>query len=134
MDNYSTYFLFQTREHLLLARQVGVPQENIAVYLNKADEVQDAETRELVEMEVRELLTEYGYPGETAPFIVGSALCALEGKEPELGKQSIEKLMEALDNFKLPNRDLNVEPMLSAEHVYNIQGLVFKQSKGKNVF
>jgi elongation factor Tu len=107
---------------LLLARQVGVPQKNIVVYLNKADEVQDAETRELVEMEVRELLNEYGYPGDTAPFVIGSALCALEGKEPELGKKSIEKLLEALDSFELPNRDLTQEPMLAAEHVYNIQG------------
>jgi len=112
----------QTREHLLLARQVGIPQENIVVYLNKADEIKDEETRELVEMEVRELLNEYGYPGDTAPFVVGSALCALEGKEPELGKQSIEKLLEALDNFKLPDRDTSIEPMLVAEHVYNIQG------------
>ncbi|KAI6190524.1 Elongation factor Tu, mitochondrial [Aphelenchoides bicaudatus] len=112
----------QTREHLLLARQVGVPLDNIVVYLNKADEVKDEETRELVEMEVRELLNEFGYPGDTAPFVVGSALCALEGKEPELGKQSIDKLLEALDNFKLPERDLSTEPMFSAEHVYNIQG------------
>jgi len=105
-----------------LARQVGIPLENIVVYLNKADEVEDTETRELVEMELRELLSEYGYPGDTASFIIGSALCALEGKEPELGKQSIEKLLEALDNFKLPNRDLSVEPMLPAEHIYTIPG------------
>jgi elongation factor Tu len=112
----------QTREHLLLARQVGIPQDNIIVYLNKADEITDTETQELVEMEIRELLSEYGYPGDTAAVVVGSALCALEGKQPELGKQSIEKLLEALDNFKLPNRDLSIEPMMSAEHVYNIQG------------
>lgn len=105
-----------------MARQVGVPLNNIVVYLNKADEIQDAETRELVEMEVRELLSEQGYPGDTATFIVGSALCALEGKEAELGKKSIEKLMEALDNFQLPDRNLSIEPMFSAEHVYNIQG------------
>lgn len=107
---------------MLLARQVGIPQKNIVVYLNKADEVQDTETRELVEMEIRELLNEYGYPGDSATFIIGSALCALENKEPELGKQSIDKLMEALDNFQLPNRDLSMEPMFAAEHVYNIQG------------
>lgn len=111
----------QTREHLLLAKQVGVPQSNIAVFLNKADEVQDAETRELVEMEVRELLAEYGYP-ETAPVIIGSALCALEGKHPELGEQSVKQLLEALDNFKIPERDLSKPPLFSCEHVYNIQG------------
>lgn len=108
---------------MLLARQVGIPLNNIVVYLNRGDEVQDAETRELVEMEVRELLSEYGYPGDTAPFIVGSALCALENKEPELGKESIVKLLEALDNFKLPDRNVSVEPMFSAERIYNIQGL-----------
>ncbi|CAD5225554.1 unnamed protein product [Bursaphelenchus okinawaensis] len=111
----------QTREHLLLAKQVGVPLENIAVYLNKADEVPDAETRELVEMEVRELLAEYGYP-ESAPVIIGSALCALEGKQPELGENSIKQLLEALDNFKIPERDTNTAPMFACEHVYNIQG------------
>ncbi|CAD5231024.1 unnamed protein product [Bursaphelenchus xylophilus] len=111
----------QTREHLLLAKQVGVPQENIAVYLNKADEVPDAETRELVEMEVRELLAEYGYP-ESAPVIIGSALCALEGKNPELGEQSIKQLLDTLDNFKIPERDVSKSPKFSCEHVYNIQG------------
>ncbi|KAI6188928.1 Protein synthesis factor and Translation elongation factor EFTu EF1A domain containing protein [Aphelenchoides besseyi] len=112
----------QTREHLLLARQVGVPLENVAVYLNKADEVQDAETRELVEMEIRELLNEYGYPGDNAPVIIGSALCALEGKDEELGVNSIKKLLDTLDSFKLPNRDSSTDVMFAAEHVYNIQG------------
>lgn len=104
-----------------MAKQVGVPQSNIAVFLNKADEVEDAETRELVEMEVRELLAEYGYP-EDAPVIIGSALCALEGKHPELGEQSVKQLLQALDNFKIPERDTSKPPMFSCEHVYNIQG------------
>lgn len=112
----------QTREHLLLASQIGIPKDNIVVYLNRADEVRDTETRELVEIEIRELLSEYGYPGDTATVIVGSALCALEDKMPELGKQSIEKLLNALDNFKLPDRDEAAEPMFSTERVYSIKG------------
>ncbi|KAI6178542.1 Translation elongation factor Tu [Aphelenchoides besseyi] len=112
----------QTREHLLLARQVGVPLENVAVYLNKADEVRDSETRELVEMEIRELLNEYGYPGDNAPVIIGSALCALEDKDPSLGEETIKKLLDALDTFKIPNRDLSTDVMFPAEHVYHIQG------------
>jgi elongation factor Tu len=112
----------QTREHLLLSSQVGVPKDNIVVYLNRADEVTDSETRELVEIEIRELLSEYGYPGDTATVVIGSALCALEGKKPEIGQQSIEKLLDALDNFKLPNRELSAEPMFTAERVYSIKG------------
>ncbi|CAI4229095.1 unnamed protein product [Auanema sp. JU1783] len=113
----------QTREHLLLARQVGIPRENIVVYLNKADLIPDQETRELVEMEIRELLNEFDFPGDQLKVIFGSALCALEGKEPELGAKSVQELMDVLDNeFVIPDRDLNQEPMFAAEHVYSIQG------------
>uniref|UniRef100_A0A914W751 Elongation factor Tu, mitochondrial n=1 Tax=Plectus sambesii TaxID=2011161 RepID=A0A914W751_9BILA len=113
----------QTREHLLLAKQVGMPLENIVVFLNKADEIPDQETLELVEMEIRELLTEYGFPGDKVEVIAGSALCAVEGKVPELGEQKVAKLLNTLDTkFIIPNRDLNTEPMMPAEHVYSIQG------------
>ncbi|KAF7639536.1 hypothetical protein Mgra_00000865 [Meloidogyne graminicola] len=111
----------QTREHLLLARQCGIPQNNICVYLNKVDEVPDEETRELVEMEVRELLNEYEYPGDDIPIIVGSALSALEGVNPEIGEKSVYKLLDTLDNyFKIPERDLSDEPIFAIEKVYNI--------------
>ena len=87
----------QTREHILLARQVGVPK--IVVYLNKADMVDDAELMELVEMEVRELLTKYEFPGDDTPVIIGSALKALEGDDSEMGVASVRKLAEALDTY-----------------------------------
>ncbi|KHJ90718.1 translation elongation factor Tu [Oesophagostomum dentatum] len=113
----------QTREHLLLAHQVGIPKENVAVYLNKVDEVPDQETRELVEMEIRELLNEFEYPGDSAPVIFGSALCALEGKRPEIGEESIKKLLSVLDDhFVIPERKVDTEAMFAAEHVYSIQG------------
>ena len=113
----------QTREHLLLAKQCGIPLHNICVYLNKIDEVNDEETRELVEMEVRELLNEFGYPGDTAKIIPGSALCVIEDKKPEIGVDSITKLLEVLDTeFKLPERDTNQEPLFAAEHIYTIKG------------
>ena len=93
----------QTREHILLARQVGVPY--IVVFLNKADMVDDAELIELVEMEVRELLSTYNFPGDDTPIIIGSALKALEGDESEIGVPSIVKLVEALDSYiPLPER------------------------------
>ncbi|KAK6009159.1 putative translation elongation factor Tu, partial [Ostertagia ostertagi] len=99
----------QTREHLLLARQVGIPRENVAVYLNKVDEVPDQETRELVEMEIRELLNEFEYPGDSAPVVFGSALCALEGKKPEIGEESIKQLLNILDEkFVIPERVLYI--------------------------
>jgi len=85
----------QTREHILLCRQVGV--KNIIIFLNKCDLVKDEEMHELVEMEVRELLSAYNYDGDKVEFIKGSALCALQGTEPELGEKSIEKLLEAMD-------------------------------------
>ena len=87
----------QTREHILLARQVGVPY--IVVFLNKVDMVDDAELLELVEMEVRELLTKYEFPGDDTPIIHGSALKALEGDQSEIGVPSIVKLVEALDTL-----------------------------------
>ncbi|CAO4368495.1 unnamed protein product [Caenorhabditis nigoni] len=113
----------QTKEHLLLARQVGVPLENIVVFMNKVDEVPDAETRELVEMDIREQLNEFGYPGDTCPVIFGSALCALEGKQPEIGEEAVKQLLDVLDNkFVIPERKVNEEPMFAAEHVYSIVG------------
>ncbi|PIO67368.1 translation elongation factor Tu domain protein [Teladorsagia circumcincta] len=116
-------FIFQTREHLLLARQVGIPRENVAVYLNKVDEVPDQETRELVEMEIRELLNEFEYPGDSTPVVFGSALCALEGKQPEIGEESIKQLLNVLDEkFVIPERVVSTEAMFAAEHVYSIQG------------
>src|SRR6187551_1383885 len=87
----------QTREHILLARQVGVPA--LVVYLNKADMVDDAELLELVEIEVRELLSSYEFPGDDIPIIKGSALAALEGKDEALGKESIMALMKAVDEY-----------------------------------
>uniref|UniRef100_A0A0N4UZ09 Elongation factor Tu, mitochondrial n=1 Tax=Enterobius vermicularis TaxID=51028 RepID=A0A0N4UZ09_ENTVE len=113
----------QTREHMLLAKQVGIPMKNVAVFMNKVDEVPDKETQELVEIEIRELLHEFGYPGDDLPVIFGSALCALEGKKPEIGEQAVLKLLDVLDNvFEIPERDTNSEPMFAVEHVYSIQG------------
>src|SRR6187397_292312 len=87
----------QTREHILLARQVGVPA--LVVFMNKADMVDDPELIELVELEVRELLSSYDFPGDDIPVIKGSALAALEGKDPEIGHQSILELMRAVDDY-----------------------------------
>ena len=111
----------QTREHILLARQVGVP--HIVVYLNKADMVDDAELIELVEMEVRELLDKYEFPGDDTPVIVGSALKALEGDDSELGLGSIKKLVEALDTFiPVPERPLDQPFLMPVEDVFSISG------------
>jgi elongation factor Tu len=111
----------QTREHILLARQVGVPY--IVVYLNKADMVDDPELLELVEMEVRELLSEYDFPGDDVPVVVGSALRALEGDEGELGEQSIVRLMEAVDEYvPEPERATDRPFLLAVEDVFTIQG------------
>ncbi|MCP5081462.1 MAG: GTP-binding protein, partial [Alphaproteobacteria bacterium] len=87
----------QTREHILLARQVGVPA--LVVFLNKVDQVDDEELLELVEMEVRELLSSYDFPGDDIPIVAGSALAALEGRDDEIGKESILKLMAAVDEY-----------------------------------
>jgi len=111
----------QTREHILLARQVGVPY--IVVYLNKADMVDDPELLELVELEVRELLSEYDFPGDEVPVVVGSALRALEGDEGELGERSITQLMEAVDEYvPEPERATDRPFLLAVEDVFTIQG------------
>ncbi|NEZ02632.1 elongation factor Tu, partial [Wenzhouxiangella sp. XN201] len=111
----------QTREHILLARQVGVPC--ILVYLNKADMVDDAELLELVEMEVRELLSDYDFPGDDTPIVTGSALKALEGDDSDIGVPSILKLVEALDDYvPEPERDLDKEFLMPIEDVFSISG------------
>jgi elongation factor Tu len=111
----------QTREHILLARQVGVPY--IVVFLNKADMVDDPELLELVEMEVRELLSEYDFPGDDVPVVVGSALRALEGDEGEYGEGAIMELMEAVDSYvPEPERAIDRPFLLAVEDVFTIQG------------
>ncbi len=111
----------QTREHILLARQVGVPY--IVVYMNKADMVDDAELLELVEMEVRELLTKYNFPGDSTPIVVGSALKALEGDQGDIGEPSIHKLADALDNhIPEPVRALDGTFLMPVEDVFSISG------------
>ncbi len=111
----------QTREHILLARQVGVPY--IVVYMNKADQVDDKELLDLVEIEVRELLSKYEFPGDKTPIIIGSALKAMEGDKGELGEGSIIKLAEALDNYiPLPKRALDGAFLMPVEDVFSISG------------
>jgi elongation factor Tu len=111
----------QTREHILLARQVGVPY--IVVFLNKADMVDDKELLELVEMEVRDLLSMYKFPGDTTPIIVGSALKALEGDQSEIGEPSIFKLVEMMDSyFPIPERKIDQPFLLPIEDVFSISG------------
>ncbi|MDT8321896.1 MAG: elongation factor Tu [Xanthomonadales bacterium] len=111
----------QTREHILLARQVGVPY--ILVYLNKADQVDDEELLELVEMEVRELLSSYDFPGDDTPIVTGSALKALEGDESEIGVPSILRLIEAMDEYvPEPVRDTDKPFLLPIEDVFSISG------------
>src|SRR5277367_4426554 len=110
----------QTREHILLARQVGVPA--IVVFMNKMD-MADPELAELVEMEIRELLDKYEFPGDKTPIIRGSALCALEDKNPELGEQAILKLMEAVDSFIPQTKSVLDKPFLMpVEDVFSISG------------
>ncbi|MBM4227795.1 MAG: elongation factor Tu [Gammaproteobacteria bacterium] len=111
----------QTREHILLARQVGVPY--IVVYLNKADMVDDAELLELVEMEVRELLSAYKFPGDDTPVVIGSALKALEGDESDIGVPSIWKLVAAMDDYiPLPERPVDMPFLMPIEDVFSISG------------
>jgi len=111
----------QTREHILLARNVGVP--NIVVYLNKADQVDDEELIELVEMELRELLSEYKFPGDDIPIITGSALKALEGDTGDLGTVSIEKLVATMDEyFPEPERAIDGDYLMPIEDVFSISG------------
>jgi len=111
----------QTREHILLARQVGVP--SLVVYLNKVDQVDDAELLELVEMEVRELLSEYEFPGDDIPIVSGSALAALEGRDEAIGEESIKKLMAAVDDFiPTPERAIDQPFLMPIEDVFSISG------------
>ena len=111
----------QTREHILLARQVGVPA--LVVFLNKVDMVDDKELLELVELEVRELLSSYNFPGDTIAIIPGSALAAVEGRDPEIGEQAIMKLMEAVDaNIPTPERPLDQPFLMAIEDVFSISG------------
>jgi len=111
----------QTREHILLSRQVGVPK--LVVFLNKCDMVDDSELLELVEMEVRELLSLYNFPGDDTPIIRGSALKALNGEDSELGVQAIKKLMDALDTFvEMPARELDKPFLMPVEDVFSISG------------
>ena len=111
----------QTREHILLGRQVGIP--SIVVYLNKVDQVDDKDMIELVEEEIRELLTSYKYPGETTPIIKGSALAAVEGRDEEIGKNSILELMKAVDDFiPQPARDVDKPFLMPVEDVFSISG------------
>ena len=111
----------QTREHILLSRQVGVP--HIVVFLNKADMVDDVELLELVEMEVRELLSKYDFPGDDTPIVHGSARLALEGDQSEIGVPAILKLVDALDSFiPLPERDVDKPFLMPVEDVFSISG------------
>ena len=111
----------QTREHILLARQVGVP--SLVVYMNKVDMVDDPELLELVELEVRELLSSYEFPGDDIPIVKGSALCALEGREPEIGEKSIKELMDAVDSYiPQPERAKDRPFLMPIEDVFTISG------------
>ena len=111
----------QTREHILLARQVGVPY--IVVYMNKADMVDDPELLELVEMEVRELLSSYDFPGDDLPIVIGSALKALEGDKSDLGEPSVVKLVDAMDAYiPVPPRDVDKPFLMPIEDVFSISG------------
>ena len=111
----------QTREHILLARQVGVPA--LVVFMNKVDQVDDEELLELVEMEIRELLSEYDFPGDDIPIIKGSALAALEGRDDEIGKNAILELMQAVDDYiPLPERDVDKPFLMPIEDVFSISG------------
>ena len=111
----------QTREHILLGRQVGIPY--MVVYMNKVDQVDDDELLELVEMEIRELLSSYEYPGDDIPVIPGSALAAMEGRDPEIGESSIRALMEAVDTYiPMPERAVDKPFLLPIEDVFSISG------------
>ena len=111
----------QTREHILLARQVGVPK--IVVFLNKADQVDDTELKDLVELEVRELLDKYEFPGDDTPIITGSALKALDGDTSEIGVEAVQKLIEALDSYvPEPKREIDKPYLMPVEDVFTISG------------
>jgi elongation factor Tu len=111
----------QTREHILLARQVGVPA--LVVFMNKVDMVDDAELLDLVEMEVRELLSSYQFPGDDIPIVKGSALAAVEGRDPEIGEQAILELMKAVDSYiPQPERPIDLPFLMPVEDVFSISG------------
>ncbi|SDE36859.1 translation elongation factor 1A (EF-1A/EF-Tu), partial [Mameliella alba] len=111
----------QTREHILLGRQVGIPA--MVVFLNKVDQVDDEELLELVEMEVRELLSEYDFPGDDVPIVAGSALAALEGRDPEIGEEKIKELMAAVDEYiPQPERAVDQPFLMPIEDVFSISG------------
>ena len=111
----------QTREHILLGRQVGIPY--MVVFMNKVDQVDDEELLELVEMEIRELLSSYDYPGDDIPIIRGSALHAMNGTQPEIGEESIKKLMEAVDAYiPTPERAVDLPFLMPVEDVFSISG------------
>lgn len=111
----------QTREHLLLARQVGV--QRIVVFVNKVDAIEDPEMLELVEMEMRELLSSYGFEGDDTPIIMGSALCALDGRRPEIGVEKIDALLDSVDEWiPTPERDTEKPFLMSVEDVFSIPG------------
>ena len=111
----------QTREHILLARQVGVPA--IVVYMNKVDQVSDPELLELVEMEIRDLLTKYNFPGDKIPIVKGSALAALEGRNKEIGEDSVRELLKQVDSYiPQPKRDIDRPFLMPVEDVFSIEG------------
>ena len=111
----------QTREHILLARQVGVPA--LVIFMNKVDQVDDEELLELVEMEIRELLSEYDFPGDDIPIIAGSALAALEGRDDEIGKNKVLELMQAVDDYiPQPDRAIDGAFLMPVEDVFSISG------------
>jgi elongation factor Tu len=111
----------QTREHILLARQVGVPA--LVVFMNKVDQVDDEELLELVEMELRELLSSYDFPGDDIPIVKGSALAALEGRDPEIGENAIRELMQAVDDYiPTPDRPIDQPFLMPIEDVFSISG------------
>jgi elongation factor Tu len=111
----------QTREHILLARQVNVPA--LVVFMNKVDQVDDPELLDLVELEIRELLTSYGYPGDNIPIVKGSALAVLEDKNPEIGTEAVMKLTDAVDTYiPQPERDIDKPFLMPIEDVFSISG------------
>jgi elongation factor Tu len=111
----------QTREHILLARQVGVP--SLVVFMNKVDQVDDQELLDLVEMEIRELLSKYQYPGDDIPVVKGSALAAVEGRDPEIGEKAIVELMAKVDEYiPTPARDIDKPFLMPVEDVFSISG------------
>jgi len=111
----------QTREHILLARQVGVP--SLVVFMNKVDQVDDAELLDLVEMEIRELLSKYQYPGDDIPVVKGSALAAVEGRNPEIGENAVIELMKQVDEYiPTPARDIDKPFLMPVEDVFSISG------------